>query len=94
MEVEASRKMVLMVMAVLMFSTFVTEINAKDAAACVKECANLCSGTANPIFCNLICTRRCGGSHGLVPPELGHCKLGCLTSTCFDQHSGILVPNY
>ncbi|KAI6693597.1 hypothetical protein NL676_021307 [Syzygium grande] len=94
MEVEASRKMVLMVTAVLMFSTFVAEISAEDAAACVRECVAICSGTENPISCYATCAGRCRGSDGAVPPELGHCELGCLASTCFDQHSGIRMPKY
>ncbi|KAF8015829.1 hypothetical protein BT93_H1389 [Corymbia citriodora subsp. variegata] len=71
-------------MAVLMFSTFVA-----DAVDCAKFCAEICSGNENPIACYDACIKRCGKSDGLVPPELGHCKLGCVASTCFDQRSDV-----
>ncbi|KAL3726925.1 hypothetical protein ACJRO7_031774 [Eucalyptus globulus] len=88
MEVKASRKMVLIVTSVLILSTFVAEIYV-DAADCAKFCADVCSATEDPISCYDACFKRCAKSDGLVPPELGHCKLGCLASTCFDQRSDV-----
>ncbi|KAL3730872.1 hypothetical protein ACJRO7_027834 [Eucalyptus globulus] len=86
MEAEASKKMVMIVVVGLIFSTSIVEITATD---CDKLCKDYCAGSLTEGICYLICMSGCVGGDPPVPSELGYCKLGCVASTCIERLSDV-----